>query len=280
MVLMGLCAVGCESEPAPDLLTVKLFASPLADDPFTDVAFLVFRVKADDLSEDLVSVTEFAAGAGGEAPLPTIPYSANGIARQVVVEGWASTTEGALSHVVSVGRSQEFDVQATDEPRTVYIQMARINSFSPLTEVFTHTSQIIQTGRVGHTVTHTARGETVIAGGGIPNSDGSPWWTRDGLGGFLSAVEIVDGVTQAAELHYVELYTVGEDTKVCTLETCPNGGTPQSGLSFPRAWHTATGLPTGQVFFAGGWSLSGDSHVTLPYVEWYEPEGQIAVLLA
>ena len=156
VVLLGLVAMGCEADPAPDLLTVKLFASPAAADPFTNVTHLVFRVKADDLVEDIVTVTEYAAGAPGEAPLPTIPYSSDGAHRQLVVEGWSSTPEGVLSQVQSVGRSQAFMVEATDEPRTIHVQMARINSFTPLTEVLTRTSQALTTGRVGHTVTHTS----------------------------------------------------------------------------------------------------------------------------
>ena len=264
LLLLGALTAGCSAEPTPDLLSVELFASPDAASPFDGVGFMVVRVKGEDLNGDLLSVADYVDGAPGDAPLPTIPYSPEGLARQIVVEGWAATEAGDFSHLVSVGRSPWLVISETDEEQTIHVQMARINSFVPLTEVHTRTSQSLVTGRVGHTVTHTVKGETVIAGGGVPLNDGSgsPWWTRDGLGGFLSSVEIVDGVTQAAAIHAAP----------------QEGGTVQSGLFFPRAWHSATALPTGQIFFAGGWSEVNGGRDALSFVEWYEPSGAIAVL--
>ena len=261
----------CSGAPA-DQVAINLFASPPPGvDPYSGVGKLVIRVKAEGQA-DIESAENFALDGTRQVPLPAIPYLEDGTPQQIVIEGWSVSETGqftANSKLVSIGRTPEFVIGPDDDERTFHVQMARINTFVPLTDALDGNIQDLSVGRVGHTMTRAAGGETLIAGGGTPLTDAAPWWSPGGVASYVSSVEIIDGVTQ-------NLSALVTDT-----------GAP-SNLLVPRMWHSATSLSSGDVFFAGGWGQSEFSGIcptdanSPTYascsVEWYQPNGAVGLL--
>ena len=267
----SLVGLGCSGEPAQQV-DIQLFASPPPGiDPYAGVGKLVIRVKAEGQA-DIEAAENFALDGVRQVSLPPIPFLDDGTPQQIVIEGWSVSETGeftANSKLVSIGRTPEFTLTPDDEPVTFYVQMARINSFVPLTDALDGNIQNLTMGRIGHSVTTASGGETLIAGGATPLTDAAPWWGPGGVASYISAVEMLDGESQ----------------NLSPLMT--SAGAP-SGLLVPRMWHTGTALPTGDVFFAGGWGqadITGECPVgpgSPTYasctVEWYQANGAIGLL--
>ena len=269
--MFALLGTGCSSAPA-DQVTIQLFASPPPGvDPYAGVGKLVIRIKAEGQA-DIEAAEDFALEGTRQIPLPPIPFLDDGTPQQIVIEGWSVSETGeftANSKLVSIGRTPEFSLTPDDEPMSFYVQMARINSFVPLTDALDGNIQNLTMGRVGHTVTTATGGETLIAGGATPLTDAAPWWGPGGVASYISTVEMMNSVTQNL-------------SPLLTTEGA------SSGLLVSRMWHTGTALPTGDIFFAGGWGqaeFSGEcpSGAGIPTyasctIEWYQPGGAIGLL--
>jgi hypothetical protein len=269
--MFALLGTGCSSAPA-DQVTIQLFASPPPGvDPYAGVGKLVIRIKAEGQA-DIEAAENFALEGTRQIPLPPIPFLDDGTPQQIVIEGWSVSETGeftANSKLVSIGRTPEFSLTPDDEPMSFYVQMARINSFVPLTDALDGNIQNLTMGRVGHTVTTATGGETLIAGGATPLTDAAPWWGPGGVASYISTVEMMNSVTQNL-------------SPLLTTEGA------SSGLLVSRMWHTGTALPTGDIFFAGGWGqaeFSGEcpSGAGIPTyasctIEWYQPGGAIGLL--
>ena len=281
LALSFLVGAGCDSEPPP-MVNIELFATQVnntATDPlaeFSEVAKLVIRVKAEG-QEDLTSAEPFSLTGSRQVALPPIPYLTDGTPQQIVLEGWSVDAAGDFLAPICVGRTAMFSITPEDEPITMRVQMARINSFARLTSAADGNDQVLSFGRVGHTVTQSPTGETLIAGGGAPVSDSEPWWTTAGVSTVYNSVELVNGDTQTATVHDV----------IPVNEAYP-------GLRLPRMWHTATAFETPDqslrgVLFAGGYEnteaptacppAGGNTYASCT-VEWYDPEsGEIKILV-
>lgn len=243
---------GCDAEAgSPEALTVQVYASPWGQDPFQDVDIVAVRVVGDDLTDDLLETTPYEAN--GSLTLPRIPHD-EAAERQIVVEGLAQVGDSSFA-TVSRGASisTRVDTKAS-APASLSILLARINSFLPLTNA-SGAQQPLTKGRVGHSVSYTPRHEVVIAGGGTPFSDGAGWWTLDGVNNTMKSIEVVDEVDMSARVH------------------------PFS-LNVDRVFHTGTALPTGQVFFAGGYGTINGTRTPLLSVEVYDPgpTGEVQLL--
>ena len=261
----------CSGEPAQQV-DIKLFVSPPPGvDPYAGVGKLVIRVKAEGQA-DVESAEDFGLEGTRQVSLPPIPYLDDGTPQRIVIEGWSVSETGeftANSKLVSIGRTPEFSLGPDDLPLTFYVQMARINTFVPLTDALDGNIQNLSVGRVGHTMTQAAGGETLIAGGGTPLTDAAPWWTPGGVSSYVASVEVLNGQTQ----------------NLSPLTTDAGAAT---GLLVPRMWHSATSLSTGDIFFAGGYGQAetsgacpvGPDSPTYAScsVEWYQPGGAIGLL--
>lgn len=231
---------GCDAEPAPVGLQVRLFTPAGAADPFQGVAFIRVKMEADDLGNNQFSQI-YPYTPTGSVELAGVPF---GEGRQVIVEGWSATESGSPLAVVSRGKSMPTRVLSGAAAQQLDILFARVNSFATMTAVDTGAPQSMVQGRIGHTMTRTPRGEVLIAGGGVVSTTSGSWWEPDGMDQLLDSVEIVDEGDMQAWLYEAP-------------------GESPDGMFFTRVWHTATSLNTGQVLFAGGYytttAKTGDS---------------------
>jgi hypothetical protein len=226
-------------------ITIDL-VTPEGMEPFAGVSFVRLSVEAG--GETLVEPKKSNFDAqGGSVSLDGIPFGED---RQIVVEGWSESATGDLGTLLSRGRSAPVDVSQGDSVVDLEVLVAPVNTFIPLTSKLDSTPQSLAQGRVGHTVTKTPRGEIVIVGGGILVSETSPWWdpasAEPSFATYHNSVEVLDETLQHVSLH-------------------PNG------MYFGRAWHSATSLPTGQVFLAGGYTNLNGVEQALKRVEVYHP---------
>jgi hypothetical protein len=238
-------------------ITVRLFLPSASDDPMAGVGRLVLRFQFDDGAEEVTSTQLYAFGQlDYDAELPVGMQSAP---TRMVVEGWSVRPDGDFGYLLSVGRYPLTPGIAAGSALTV--KMARINQVTPLSSVPDDVPQQLETGRIGHTVTHTAAGVTLIVGGSAPTEPGAAWWTSASGLSSLGAVASIDPSTW-------------------TL-------TPSSPLSIPRAWHTATEVASGDVFIAGGWGPADQSGALCAVgggsgaacaVEWYASGDEFQLL--
>jgi len=235
----------CDSEssgPPPTGLELHLYASPSAANPFDGVAFIRLLMEGDGLLQPYTQVTAYQPG--GQVSLDGVPFSKNGEARQLVIEGWTANALGQPSALVSRGRSLPVEVLAGREVQAFDVLFARVNTFMSAVSSNSLTPQQLVEGRVGHTATPTDAHEIVIAGGGSLSAAGAAWWRGGDFDQVRTTVESFD-------LRTHELTT-------------------RSPMMIGRAWHTATPLGSGQVIFAGGYNQNGDPLVD---VELYNPPG-------
>lgn len=234
----------CDSEsagPPPTGLELHLFAAPSAANPFEGVAFIRLLMEGEGLVQPYTQVTAYQPG--GQVSLDGVPFSRNGEARQLVIEGWTANAQGQPSALVARGRSLPVEVIAGQPSQTFDVLFARVNSFMSATSSSSLSPQQLAQGRVGHTVTATDRHEVVIAGGGTMTS-ATGAWHKGVFDQVLTSVEAFDQRT---------------------LEV-----SSRSPLLVGRAWHTGTPLSSGQVILAGGYSSTASP---LRDVELYNPVG-------
>ncbi|MEE2779732.1 MAG: kelch repeat-containing protein [Myxococcota bacterium] len=266
--------VGCgDGDSGPEALIIDLYEAPGAPSPYEGVAFIALTVDGTDMAAPVTNVGPYVPF-GGSVTVPEIPYTGQGQTRRVTVEGWA---DAAGTVVVSRGRSVSIPVEPDGQKQLLPILFSRVDSFIPLTSAITLAPQQMISGRLGHTATASATGQVVIAGGGLPDSassDARPW-LAEGMAEIHTSIEVVDETVNGVGQHQF-------CAQECCGQDCPSGKIPvnacepttgcMNGLNYARAWHTATALPTGQIVFAGGWTLDnwGDPQ-PMSYVEVYTP---------
>ena len=268
--LLVFVLVGCGDESlGPEAVIVDLYEAPGAPSPYDGVAFIALTVDGSDMAAPVTNVGPYVPF-GGSVSVPEVPYSGPGQTRQLTVEGWADAS-GTL--VVSRGRSISIPVEPDGLKQLLPILFTRVDTFVPLTSAITLQPQQMATGRLGHTATASTTGQVVIAGGGLPDSaaaDARPW-LAEGMAQVHTSIEVVDESVNGVGGH-----------QYCNQQDCQSGVIPANacepttgcmdGLNYSRAWHTATSLPTGQIVFAGGWTLdTWGAAAPMGYVEVYTP---------
>lgn len=269
LVLSGLVLGACgDEEVGPEAIMVDLYEAPGAPNPYEGVNYIALTVEGTDMAAPVTNVGPYVPF--GSVTVPQIPYSGTGHTRRLTVEGW-SDPAGAL--VVSRGRSISTPVEPGGILQLLPVLFGRVDTFVPLTSAMTLQPQKLATGRLGHTATAASnQGQVVVAGGGLPDStvENGRWWLAEGLQTVTTSIEVVDESINSAGGH-----------QYCNQVDCQSGVIPSNacdptgcmnGLNYSRAWHTATALPTGQVVFAGGWTLDTWGNPTpMSYVEVYTP---------
>jgi hypothetical protein len=242
LLLLPLALTSCGGDEKGELGISLQIASLPGVDSFSNVSIIRLSVESEGTTIVDAKQSSFDP-AGGSMSLDGIPY---GDARQVVVEGWSSTPEGDLGFLISRGRSAPVNVSEGGDSVDLNVFMAPVNSFHPMTSLLDGNLQTLAQGRVGHTVTKTVRGEVLVVGGGTTAGPDSSWWAPEGFVAFHNSVEVLDEAQQHISLH-------------------------PKGMYFGRAWHTATSLPTGQVFLSGGYTSINGQNQPLKRVEVYNP---------
>jgi hypothetical protein len=254
----GLCVDPLQGAPTPATqgptkpITVRLFLPTASADPMTGVGRLVLRFQFEDGSEEVVSTQLYAFGQlDYDADLPIGMQSAP---VRMVVEGWSVRTDGQFGYLLSVGRYPLTPGLVAGS--VLRVKMGRINHISPLSSLSDDAPQALMTARLGHTVTHTADGVTLIVGGSAQVASDLAWWTSAIGASSVDAVASIDPSTWSLAV--------------------------SSPLGLSRAWHTATEVTGGDVFVAGGWGPDdqsgalcavggGAANGALCAVEWYAP---------
>jgi len=244
LALCGATLAACDSNDgkaasAPGL-EVHLYGPSGASDPFAGVGWIRLVMTGDGLPVPFTHTVPYVAGGSGS--LDGVPFSLAGQDRHLIVEGW-SDAGGSPGFVVARGRASSLEVPQGATVQELDVLFARVNSFLPLISTTTKAPQQLANARVGHAVTVTAR-EIVITGGGTITNSASTWW--NGLG----------------------FQTIGNSIEAINLETRELGS--RSQMIFPRTWHTATALSSGQVIITGGYGADGNPTDT---AELYSPPG-------
>jgi len=243
--LFGAAAlVGCDSDSGGSTsvpgLEVHLYGPNGAADPFAGVGWIRIIMTGDGLVAPYTRTVAYAPG--GTGSLDGVPFSNAGQARKLVIEGW-SDAGGTPGFVVARGRAASLEVAVGKPVKELDVLFARVNSFLPLISTSTKAPQQLANARVGHAVTKTIR-EIVITGGGTITNSASTWW--NGLG----------------------FQSIGNSVEAVSLDTRELGS--RTAMIFPRTWHTATALSSGQVIIAGGYGADGNPTDT---AELYSPPG-------
>jgi len=257
VTLLAACGGGGSSNQ--EMVRLVLYTPPFsggqAQDPFTDaqkgpMQFVELDVRGDSIQEGTLARMYHFPREGGVASLTDLPFNDK---IQIVVRGYtASSSNESLpsQYPIAVGRTDFFSVRDGDDVVEVPLFLSRVNTFAPLskpsgTPGAEGSALSLPTALFGSTVTTLPSGEVLIVGGAT-----------------LKA-----GVTNPFE-----------DTAIATVSKeawlyKPVSGTiePVGNMNLPRAFHTATLLPDGQVLIAGGLSL--DSIEPIPQAEFYDPFG-------
>ena len=254
----GLCAAPRQQDTGPVAtqgpttpIVVRLFLPSASADPMAGVGRLVFRFQFSDGTDESTATQPYVFGQldYDEA----LPIGMQSAPTRMVVEGWSVRADGDFGYLLSVGRYPLTPGIAAGSVLTT--KMARINQTTQLSSVPDDIPQALMTGRIGHTLTHTAEGDTLIVGGSAPEP-GTAWWHGESGAASLDTVAVIDGSTWGVSV--------------------------SSSLAVPRAWHTAIEVPSGDVFVAGGWAPSaqsgalcavgaGATNGAICAVEWYAP---------
>ena len=226
----------------PTGLSLHMYASPVAPNPYDGVAFIRLMMEGDGLIQPYSQVVAYAPGV--QISLDGVPFSKAGEARQLVIEGWSANQIGQPAAIVSRGRSLPAEILPGGSPQAFEVLFARVNQFQQLVSAANLSAQQLAEGRLGHTITATPAGEIVIAGGGTISAAGVQWWKAGGFDNLRTSVEAIDRQTHAIA--------------------------SRAPMLVGRAWHTATALGSGQVILAGGYGVGGEP---IRDVELYNPPG-------
>ncbi len=211
-LVLGSACAPGEARYEVRLLTGSCMGTP----PLEGVHYLRFRLTG----EGLAPVERYVPVERGAEGVPDVPA---GRGRVLEVRGYTALP-GAGGRVVSVGRSHPFDVpeSAGDGRPMVPVALRRVGEYASPGNAQDGCLQL-GTPRAGHTATLLADGRVLLAGGYELDLNGART--------VLSSTELFDPATG-------------------TLEPLP--ALEVQGRSAPRAFHTATRLPDGKVFLAGG----------------------------
>ncbi len=245
VALIAAPLVACDSDTSgvpPTGMEVQIYTAPQASDPFEGVSFIRLVMEGGGLEGAYSQLIPYEAGAS--ATLDGVPFSGVGQARQLTVEGWASGDSGQPTVLVSRGRAVPVEVLEGQSAASMDVLLARVNHFQDLVNVDTLSTQALGAGRLGHTVTSTDNGETIIAGGAAVAAAGAEWWKPTGFDTLVGSVESLDRRS----------YLI-------------SGRSP---MLEARAYHASVPLSSGQIIMAGGYVSSGSATKN---VELYNPPG-------
>jgi hypothetical protein len=169
---------------------------------------------------ELAPVERYVPVAEGASGAPEVPA---GVRRVLEVRGYTELP-GMGGRVVALGRSRPFDVSSGQGRTVVPVALRRVGEFQRVgTGKGPEACASLADPRAAHTATLLGDGRVMLAGGFQVDLTGEVTT--------LGSVEVFDPVTGS-------------------LEPGPELG--------PRAFHTATPLPGGQVLLAGGERVSGE----------------------
>ncbi|MHB8876898.1 MAG: kelch repeat-containing protein [Myxococcaceae bacterium] len=242
IVFAALVLCGCQ--PKVIDIKVNIVVTGCDSTPLNGVTFLKVRVLADDLPAPMESVASVSV-LEPQIQIPQIPAGKN---RVIEVRGYAGEPSGG--QVKSIGRSLPFEVPtvvAEDYvPLQVNVFLRQVDTFSMPSKAATpaNCSRMLH-ARAGHTATLLPDGRVFIAGGYQQNSGSAR--------SALYKAEFFNPGTGAFE----------EAPDVGVLSGSTN--TTPTFTALPRAFHTATLLPSGQVLlWMGEEYLSGDVNGSSP----------------
>jgi hypothetical protein len=257
-LLLAACGGGGSSNA--EKVRLVLYSAPLGGatlDPFSDATkgpmqFVELDVRGDTVQEGTMSqMYHFSRTDGGVASLTDLPFEES---LQIVVRGYpASSANESLpsQYPIAVGRSDFFIVRESADLVQVPLYLSRVNAFSPLatpsgTPGGEGVALTLPAALVGSSITALPTGDVLVVGGAT-----------------LKA-----GVTNPFEDAGID--TLSKEAWIYS----PSTGTiaAVSPMNLPRAFHTATLLPDGQVLVAGGLSL--ETVEPIPQAELYDPYGK------
>jgi Galactose oxidase, central domain len=235
--LLLVTAVGCAPKEVNYAVNIVTQNCDPASNPFEGVQFL--RVKVTGTAMEPLTATSAANAATPELKIPEI---AAGLARVVEVRGYDGDPASG-GRVLSIGKSLPFDVPdvvPTDlmgGAIKVNVILRKVNTFSPIVSAAAPTQcQQLRVPRAGHSATLLKNGKVFIAGG-FNFKQASPEKKA------LADAEIFNPATGAFEL--AKSVSITSQGAVYEL---------------PRAYHTATLLPSGQVMLWGGETYTGGTN--------------------
>ncbi len=255
--LLAACGGGGSSNQ--EMVRLVLFTAPFsggqAQDPFTDaqkgpMQFVELDVRGDGVTDGTLARMYHFPREGGVASLTDLPFNEK---IQIVVRGYtASSANETLpsQYPIAVGRTDFFSVRDGDEVVEVPLFLSRVNTFAPLTKPSgtpggEGSAMSLPAALVGATATTLPTGEVLIVGG---------------------------ATLKAGTTNPFEDAAIGSLSKEAWLYKPASGSLePVGAMNLPRAFHTATLLPDGQVLVAGGLSL--DAIEPIPQAELYDPFG-------
>ena len=226
VVLSLLLVASCGPKEITYALTVVTTSCDPAIEPFKGVKYVQVRVTGDGIKTPLVST------AAASSKALTIPQLPSGKRRVIEVRGYDGDPN-ASAKVISVGHSLPFEVfdvvpaALNGQPVKVNVFLRKVGVFNPITSLATTSECVkLRIPRAGHTATLLNSGKIFIAGG----------YNQSGLyKTALSDAEIFNPETNAFEsAQDIAIRSTSGETKL------------------PKAFHTATKLPNGQVLLWGG----------------------------
>ncbi len=225
-VVLALAGAGCGPKEINYALTVVTQSCDPAIDPFAGVKYVQVRVSGDGLTKPLISTVVSDAG---KLVIPQIP---SGTHRVIEVRGYDGDPN-ASAKVVSIGHSlpfEVFDVIPTalkGQPVKVNVFLRKVGVYNPITSLASNKECTkLRIPRAGHTATLLNSGKVFIAGG----------YNQSGLfKTALSDAEVFNPETNEFEpAQDIAIRSTSGEAKL------------------PKAFHTATKLPNGQVLLWGG----------------------------
>lgn len=237
--LLAVGLVGCAPKEVNYAVNIVTQNCDMASNPFEGVQFL--RVRVSGTGMDPKSADSAANAATPELKIPEIPA---GLARVVEVRGYDGDPNGG-GRVVSIGKSLPFDVpdvvpeDLMGAPIKINVVLRKVNTFSPIVSAAAPTQcQQLRVPRAGHTATVLKNGKVLIAGG----------------------YNFKQGTAEKKALADAEIFNPG--TGAFELAKSISITSQGAVYELPRAFHTATLLPSGQVMLWGGETYVGGANNT------------------
>lgn len=252
VVLLGLVAALGACGPKEINYQLKIITKSCSTDadPFAGVQYLRLRVSGDGITTPLES-TSVVDAAMHQLSVPQIPVGKN---RRIEVRGYDSDPR-ASGKVLSMGSTVPFDVPSTvplpgDASLTQTLFLRKVGALTPVSSADAPDQcQSLTQPRAGHTATVLKDGRVFIAGG-YKFADNSAQQVA------LSATEIFDPrLGKFATAHDISF------------------GSGSATQLVPKAFHTSSLLPSGQILLWGGETYPQISvAVPSPQLIIYDPD--------
>ncbi len=244
MTIVGLLAAallaGCEPKEIKVAVTIVTSGGDSKVDPLAGVQFLRVRVSGDGIATPIDSV----AATGAVTHTLTIPQIPAGKNRVVEVRGFdGDPTAGGKT--LSMGKSLPFEVfdvisdPSMNQPIAINVFLRKVNAFTPPSSSNTPKDcQKMQKARAGHAATLVKDGRVFISGG-YTVAQGSPAKVA------LADAEFYNPLTNA-------------------FESAREMSIANGVQKIPKAFHTASLLPSGQVLLWGGETYNTVNNIVSP----------------